>query len=108
MNNPHALAIIAVSSGVTILLRFLPFEIFGKGRETPALVQYLGKVLPYSIMGMLVVFCLRSSSVFSDTHAIPEICACLGIALVQWWKRNTMLSILIGTVIYMVLVQKVF
>ncbi len=102
----HPLLLILVSGAVTALIRFLPFLLFRK--QAPAPILYLGRVLPPAIMMMLVVYCLKSVSLFSGTHGLPELLAILAVILVHKWKHNTLLSILIGTVLYMVLVQKVF
>ena len=107
MNNTHSILMVAVISAVTILLRFLPFLIFGK-RKTPEYISYLGRVLPYSIMGMLVVYCLRNVSVLTVPYGIPELIACAIVILTHIWKRNTFLSILIGTLVYMFMVQFLF
>ena len=108
MTELHAVLLVAVTSAVTILLRFLPFAIFSGNRKTPAYVTYLGKVLPYAIMGMLVVFCLKGVSLTAAPYGIPEAIACVLVILLHVWKRNTLISILGGTVCYMVLVQMVF
>jgi len=108
MTELHAVLLVAVTSAVTILLRFLPFAIFSGSRKTPAYVTYLGKVLPYAIMGMLVVFCLEGISLTAAPYGIPEAIACALVILLHVWKRNTLISILGGTVCYMVLVQLVF
>lgn len=99
---------IAVIALVTAGLRFLPFLIFGENRKTPALITYLGKVLPYAIMGMLVVYCLKDMTFLSAPFGIPQIIGCAVVALLHIWKRNTLLSIGAGTVCYMLLVQFVF
>lgn len=104
----HAAALVFVSGLVTIAIRFLPFLIFGGKRKTPALISYLGTVLPYAIMGMLVVYCLRNVSFFGGSHGIPGIVACVLVAVLHLWKRNTLISIIGGTVCYMFLVQMVF
>ena len=104
----HAAVLVFVSGLVTIAIRFLPFLIFGGKRKTPALISYLGTVLPYAIMGMLVVYCLRNISFFSGAHGIPEIVACVLVSVLHLWKRNTLISIIGGTVCYMFLVQIVF
>ena len=104
----HVRGTVAVAALVTVLLRFLPFLIFGGDRQTPAYITYLGKVLPYAIMGMLVVFCLKGVSLTAAPHGLPELIACGLTAWLHVWKRNTLLSIAGGTVIYMVLVQMVF
>ena len=108
MTNPHSALMIAVIALVTAALRFLPFLIFGENRKTPPLVSYLGQVLPYAIMGMLVVYCLKSVSFSAFPFGIPEILGCLVVTLLHIWKRNTLLSIGVGTVSYMLMVQFVF
>ena len=107
MTDPHAAALVAVVALVTIGLRFLPFVIF-RGRETPKYIVYLGNVLPFAIMGMLVVYCLRNTSLAAPTFGIPETVSVALVALLHIWKKNTLLSIIAGTVCYMVLVQMVF
>lgn len=102
------LIIVGVVALVTILLRFLPFLIYNGKRKTPAFITYLGKVLPYSIMGMLVVYCLRNVSFFSGSHGLPELISCALIVVLHVWKRNTLLSIVGGTACYMILIQFVF
>ncbi len=104
----RAAALIAVSAAVTMLLRFLPFLIFGGKREIPGYITYLSGVLPYAIMGMLVVYCLKSVNLFAGSHGIPEILASAAVVGLHVWKRNTLLSIAVGTVFYMFLVQVVF
>ena len=108
MSNVHAMLIVAVAGIVTVALRFLPFLIFGGDRKTPAFISYLGKVLPYAIMAMLVVFCLKNVSLVSTPYGLPELISCALVVLLHVWKRNTLISIIGGTVCYMVLVQMVF
>ena len=108
MSNVHSVLLIVVISLITMLLRFLPLWIFGNGQQTPAIIQYLGKVLPYAIMGMLVVFCLKGVSLVTASHGLPELIACGTVVGLHIWKRNTAVSIVGGTVVYMVLVQVVF
>ena len=108
MDKLHAVLVIAVIALVTAALRFLPFFIFGENRQTPPLITYLGKVLPYAIMGMLVVYCLKGVSFTAAPYGIPEAIGCAVVALLHVWKRNTLLSIGGGTIVYMLLVQFVF
>ena len=108
MDNLHSALIIAVAALVTIALRFLPFLIFGENRKTPPLITYLGQVLPYAIMGMLVVYCLKDMTFTAPPFGIPEIIGCAVVALLHLWKRSTLLSIGTGTICYMLLVQFVF
>jgi len=108
MPDLHAAAMIAVIALVTAALRFLPFLIFGENRRTPPLISYLGQVLPYAIMGMLVVYCLKDVTFTRSPFGIPEVIGCAVVALLHIRKRNTLLSIGAGTVCYMLLVQFVF
>ena len=108
MDKLHSALIVAVVALVTIGLRFLPFLIFGENRKTPPIVAYLGQVLPFAIMGMLVVYCLKDVALTSAPFGIPELIGCAAVALLHFWKRNTLLSIGAGTVLYMLLVQLVF
>ena len=107
-SNVHAALIIAVASLVTIAIRFVPFVIFGDQRKTPDVVNYLGKVLPYAIMGMLVVFCLKGISLTEAPHGLPEFMASAAVVLLHIWKRNTLCSIVGGTACYMILIHFVF
>lgn len=104
----HSALLVAVMAAGTILLRALPFLVFGGGRKTPAYILYLGRVLPQAIIGMLVIYCLREIQPLAGSHGLPEVIAVLCVAGLQAWKRQSLLSILGGTVIYMVLVQLVF
>ena len=99
---------VAVIVGGTMLTRFLPFLLFPAGKSTPKFVQYLGKVLPAAVFGLLIIYCLRNVSVFTGSHGIPELLAIIAIALLHIWKRNMLLSIAGGTAVYMLLVQLVF
>lgn len=107
-NFTHSVALVAIMSAVTVLLRFLPFWVFGGKKQTPPLITYLGKVLPFAIMGMLVVYCLKSIDFTQSPYALPELISCAVVAVLHIWKRNTMLSIAGGTICYMLLVQVVF
>ena len=104
----HDILLIVVAVLVTMATRFLPFLIFGENRKTPAIIEYLGKVLPFAIMGMLVVYCLKDISVLSFPYGLPELIACAAVVVLHVWKRNSLLSIGGGTVCYMLLVQLVF
>lgn len=108
MPDIHSAVLIGVAAVVTAALRFLPFLIFGKNKKTPEFVSFLGKALPFAIMGMLVVFCLKGVSIAEAPHGIPELISIAVVALLHIWKRNTLLSIVCGTVCYILLVNFIF
>lgn len=92
----------------TMLTRFLPFLIFSSKKPTPKYIDYLGKALPCAVFGMLVVYCLKNVSLFSGSHGIPELIAIAITAGLHLWKKQMLLSIAGGTVVYMLLVQLIF
>lgn len=102
-----ALTIAMVVLG-TLITRFLPFILFPAGRRTPDYVRYLGKALPPAALGLLVIYCLKDVSFLSGSHGLPELIAMAAVAALHVWKRNMLLSIATGTILYMLLVQLVF
>lgn len=103
-----SLAIILVVSVTTFATRVIPFLLFPKGKKIPKTVQYLGKVLPPAVIGMLVVYCLKDTMLQKPPHGIPELISVIVTAVLHVWKRNNLLSIGVGTMLYMFLVQVVF
>lgn len=95
---------VATAAVVTIALRFIPFAVF-KNRKTPAAVSYLGKVLPYAVMGMLVVYCLKDISFSAAAGWLPYLVSGVLVVVVYVLSRKTLPSILAGTVCYMIFVQ---
>ena len=104
----HSVAIIAVAAIVTLIIRAVPFVAFGGKREVPETVPYLGKVLPPAIMVILVIYCVKGINLFTGSHGFPELLSIAVVALLHIWKKNTLLSIAVGTILYMILVQVVF
>lgn len=99
---------ITICALATMLTRFLPFIIFPSGKQAPGFIQYLGRVLPGAIFGMLVVYCLKNVSILEGTHGLPEFIAVLAMVILHVLKRQMLLSIAGGTIIYMLLIQLVF
>lgn len=100
------LTIITVMLG-TMLTRFLLFLVFPEGKTPPRYIQRLGTVLPHAVIGLLVVYCLKDA-VFTPLHGLPEGIAILSVAVIHKWKKNMLLSIGVGTILYMILVQTCF
>lgn len=92
----------------TMLTRFLPFLLFPAGKKTPKYIEYLGKVLPAAVFGLLVIYCVKDVSVPEGNHGIPEILAIALTAGLHLWKKNMFLSIAAGTLFYMALLQFIF
>ncbi|MCF0229673.1 MAG: AzlD domain-containing protein [Parasporobacterium sp.] len=108
MNNTYIFIGILIIAAVTIALRALPFLVFSGKRKAPQFITKLSSLLPYAVMGMLVVFCLKDISFTSVGTFLPELISAALVAAVHLWKHNTILSIVAGTVCYMLLVQLVF
>ena len=104
----HAMTVIAVMGLAVLATRMVPVLIFGRGEKVPEFILYLGRVVPYTAMGLLIVYCLRDVPVFEVPHGLPELIALAAVAATYIWKRNTIFSVVIGTALYMFLVQSVF
>ena len=100
--------IILVVAITTFATRVIPFLVFPKGKQIPKTVQYLGKVLTPAVIGMLVIYCLKNTAILAKPHGIPELISVLTVVVLHVWKRNNLLSIGVGTVLYMFLIQVVF
>lgn len=104
----HAMLIMAVMGGVVLATRIVPVLVFGRNDKIPEFILYLGKVIPYTAMGLLIVYCLRDVSIVHGSHGLPELIALAVVTASYLWKRNTIFSVIIGTVLYMFLLQMVF
>ena len=103
----NSAVMIALVAAITFMLRAAPFALFGGRRKTPAVIIYLGGVLPPAIIAALVVYCLRSTDFTVHPYGLPGIAAVIVVALLHIWRKNTLLSILGGTVLYMTLIRVV-
>ncbi|MBQ8080968.1 MAG: branched-chain amino acid transporter permease [Clostridia bacterium] len=92
----------------TMITRFTPFLLFPENKPLPKVIHYLGRVLPAAMIALLVVYCFKNVSLIDSPHGLPELIACAFVALLQMWRRNTLLSIALGTALYMALIQVVF
>jgi len=108
LTTTQAIISILIMAGVTFLTRALPFLLFDRGSGPPKIVLYLGKWLPPAVIAMLVVYCLRTVNPLVGSRGIPELLAICAVIALHLWKRNNLLSIFGGTILYMILVQAVF
>jgi len=104
----HAMIVIAVMGLAVLATRIVPVLIFGRGEKVPEFILYLGRVVPYTAMGLLIVYCLRDMPVLEAPHGLPEIISLAVVTGTYLWKRNTIMSVVIGTALYMFLVQSIF
>lgn len=102
------LAMIAIVISGTMITRFLPFIIFPANKTAPAFVRYLGRALPSAIFGLLVIYCLKDVTILTGNHGLPELISTVVVVGVHWYKKQMMLSIALGTICHMLLVQLVF
>lgn len=107
MTTLEQIVTILIAGFATVLTRFLPFVIF-KGKKTPKALDYLGFALPCSVFGMLLVYCLKDTVVMSFPFALPEVLGLAVTSAIYLWKKDTLISIAVGTVFYMFLIQVVF
>ena len=108
MVNAHTFYAIAVMALITALLRFLPFLIFKGKAGTPPIVEKLGRLLPSAVIAMLVVYCMKDVDFTASASYLPVLLASVLVGVLHTWKRNILLSVIGGTVVYMLLVQLVF
>ncbi len=104
----HSLIILVIMGAVTLATRIVPVLLFGRGDRVPDFILYLGRTVPYTAMGLLIVYCLRDVSLVTGSHGLPELIALIVVTVSYLWKRNTIVSVAVGTFVYMLLVQKVF
>lgn len=108
MTITEQLVTIGVVALGTMITRFLPFLVFPEGKRTPPYIRYLGKVLPSAVLALLVVYCVKDVSFAAAPFGAPELLSIGVVAGLHLWKKNMFLSIVGGTVCYMLLIQFVF
>ncbi len=106
INEHRSLFMAAVMALTVLVLRFLPFVVFSK--RTPRAIVYLGEVLPYAVMGMLIVYCFRTTTFLKVSSWVPAVLASATVIVLHKWRHNTLLSMVAGTLSYMLMVQFVF
>lgn len=104
----YTFAAFLIVSAVTWFDRGAPYLLFGRKGEIPDMVKYLGNMLPASIMVILVLYCIRNINLTSYPFGLAEIISIALIIAIQVIKKNTFLSVLLGTACYMVLIRTVF
>ena len=108
VNINYTLSATFVIAIVTFATRVAPFILFGKGKATPKYIVYIGNYLPPAVIAMLIIYCLKNVNINTFPFGIPEVIGIASVAILHIWKRNNLISIIGGTVIYMIAVQFIF
>lgn len=108
MTNKELWITIGILALGSLITRALPFILFPDNKDLPPYIKYLSNILPFTVMGLLVVYCLKDVPILSYPHGVPELISIIIIALLHLWKKNSLISIAGGTIVYMFLVQVVF
>ncbi|WP_333861850.1 branched-chain amino acid transporter permease [Clostridium sp.] len=108
INNEYTIAAILIMAAITFGTRVVPFVFWGRDKVTPKYIAYIGNYLPPAIIAMLIVYCLRNVSLHTFPFGIPEAIGIITVAVLHIWKRNNLISILSGTIVYMIAVQVIF
>lgn len=108
MNHSYAIAVVIIASLCTLFTRALPFLIFGRKKELSPMIRFLGNALPAAVIAILIVYCVRNTEFLVPASLLPQLISIVVVVLLHVWKRNNLLSIGVGTICYMVLVQAVF
>ncbi len=105
----YILAIALTAAAVTILLRSVPFLLFREGKPLPPVISYISKMLSPAVIALLTIYCFGGHlQEHPQGYGIAEFSAAVVVIGLQLWKRNPLLSILAGTAVYMVLIQRFF
>ncbi|UQZ88221.1 branched-chain amino acid transporter AzlD [Deltaproteobacteria bacterium Smac51] len=108
MTSGQALITVFIIAAATLATRAFAFFLFPAGKPTPPYISYLGKVLPCATIALLIVYCLKHVKPLESPHGLPELIAIVLVAIIQYFSRNTLISIVAGTISYMVLIQAIF
>ncbi len=108
MTMTEQIIIVACVTAATILTRFLPFLAFPSGHGTPNYIRYLGRMLPAAVFGLLVIYCVRNVDICSGSHGLPELIGIIATIALHCLKRQMLISIAGGTIVYMLLIRTIF
>lgn len=103
-----SIIMIVVAAACTFATRLFPFAIFGNNKQVPRFIKYLGDILPLAIIGALIIYCLSDFTTGDINIIAPKLICVIATALVHLWKKNTLLSIAVGTIGYMLLIHFIF
>ncbi|RXK05683.1 branched-chain amino acid transporter permease [Halarcobacter bivalviorum] len=95
---------IAIMALVNFLTRVFPFIFFSK-RDLPQSLNFIEKFFPATIMTILVFYTLKDINFSLYPHGIKELAGIFFTAVLHLTLKNYLISIFLGTIFYMALVQ---
>jgi branched-subunit amino acid transport protein AzlD len=95
---------IAIMALITFLARSFPF-IFFRTKKPPEMAIFIGKYAPFSVITILVIYCLKDVSFLKPPFGLNELIAILFVIILHLRFRNFFVSIFVSTFVYMLLVQ---
>jgi len=98
-----ALAII-IASAITLATRAFPFLLLSHRQEIPGWLMFVAKRLPVAVIAILVLYSLKHVTFDSLTNWVGEAVSIAVVIVVHLFKRNTLASVLLGTLCYMTFV----
>lgn len=96
---------IVIMAVVTYATRSFAFVIWGNKQKSSSIIEYFGHVLPYSMMGLLVIYSFKNVSINQSPFGLSELFSSLVCVILHLWKRNNLISIFGSTLVYMFIIQ---
>lgn len=106
MNNYEIFIAIAIMSSISYFIRALPF-LFFRNKELPHYFLFIEKYFPAIIITILIVFTLKDVNFSVAPFGLKEMTGVIVTAILHLIFKNYLISIFVGTILYMGLVQLV-
>ena len=105
MTSTYIFIAIIISAIVTLFTRALPFIFFRSKRNVAPAVSFIAKTLPVAVITILIIYSVSDISFSSINGWVKEVLGILFVIIIHLLKRNTLLSVLGGTLFYMFLIH---
>lgn len=105
MNAQKLVISIVLMAVVTFSTRALPFVLFGRGDKPAPIILFVGKYLPPALISAIIIYCFKDVHILYGSHGVPELLAAISVIALQLGFKNTMISIFVGTIFYMLLIR---
>jgi branched-subunit amino acid transport protein AzlD len=94
---PYIAGALAVAIAITVALRVTPFVVKNAIDQAPLLID-VGRWMPLGAIAILACYCLTRIDYLGTNHGLPQLIAVAVTVTTHLWRRNAVLSILIGTI----------